>query len=313
MGNFRIYDWNDIQLILACAEQGGFAGAAAVMGIDQTTVSRRVAALEKATGRPLFTRRRSGATPTPAGLALLERARATHRAVSEFEAAINGMGGLAPPTVTLGASEGLLTYTLIPTLLGNSATRQPVDLALVRQPLPPLAFTTRLADADIAIVATSMGSVPPGRGAIRVRRIGTMHFKPVAGRALLDACDDSLRCFDDLANHPILDIAIYRPIRSLADWNGLVARHRDDREVLVTSATPAMHRALIEGRGVGILPSYSPLYDACIVTLDFPAPPLLASLWLVAQEDKLREPAVRDLYDTLADLFLNSPWFRERA
>jgi len=33
-------------------------------------------------------------------------------------------------------------------------------------------------------------------------------------------------------------------------------------------------------------------------------------LWLAAHEDSLREPAVRAVYDTVADMFLRSPWFR---
>jgi DNA-binding transcriptional LysR family regulator len=313
MANFRLFDWNDIRLIIACAEHGGFAGAATALGLDQTTVSRRVGALEKASGRPLFTRRRSGATPTAAGLALLERARATMTAVSEFEDALNGLGGLAPPTVTIGASEGLLSYTLIPTLLGNSGTPQPVDIGLVRRPLPALTFTTRLAEADIAIVATALGTVPPARGAVHVRRIGTMHFRPVAGQAFLQSVGNRLVRFDDIENHPVVNISIYGAIRSLEEWNGLVARHSLKREALVVPATMLAHRALVEGRGVGLLPSYSPLYDERVVTFEFPTPQMACSLWLIAHEDKLREPAVRGLYDTIAELFLTSPWFRERA
>lgn len=67
MSKFDLRDWNDVRLVVACAEHGSFAAAAVALGLDQTTVSRRIGVMEAAIGRPLFTRRRSGATPTPAG------------------------------------------------------------------------------------------------------------------------------------------------------------------------------------------------------------------------------------------------------
>lgn len=309
MAGFRLHDWNDARVLLACAEHGSFAAAAIALGLDQSTVSRRITLLEQAAGRPLFHRRRSGASPTTAGHALVERARMALAAVGDFEATLEAMAEMAPTMVTIGASEGLLSYTLIPVLLGNSATPQPLDSSLIRKPLPNLAFTTHLARADIAIVATAQGDIPPVKGAMRVRRVGNMHFAPVAGRALLDSQTDAITSFADLAAHPLLDIAIYRPIRSLDHWNEMVADNDDDR-VILTPNSRTMHQFLVEGRGVGILPSYSSLYDDRIVVLDLALPRLEISLWLVAHEDKLREPAVRDLYDTLADIFPKSPWFR---
>lgn len=310
MKQFRLHDWNDIRLLLACADKGGFAGAAMALGIDQTTVSRRLSQIEEGIGRPLFTRRRSGATPTVAGLALIERARAIQASVADFEGMLGGLSNFPPPAVVIGASEGLLSYTLIPVLLGSSATSQPIDLKGLKHPLPHLTFTTSLAQADIAIVATSAGDVPAGHGAIRVRRVGSMNFKAAAARAYLHSAPGISR-FDDLAAHPLIDVSIYRAINSLESWNGLIAG-KTDGATSVTTTTPQMHQALLDVKGVSILPSYSELYDDRIVLLDIPAPHLSVSLWLVAHEDKLREPAIRELYDALAETFLTSPWFRQR-
>ncbi len=313
MNQFRLRDWNDIKLLLACAEHGGFAGAAVALGIDQTTVSRRVAMLEAAVGRPLFSRRRSGASPTIAGLALLERARVTQAAIAEFEGALYGLGGLPPARVTLAASEGILTYTLIPVLLGKQGKAQPLSLDALRSPLPTLAFTTQSSRADIALMATGAGDLPPVAGAVKVRRVGTMHFKPVVGRRLIEGRASGVSSYDEFSRLPLLDIAIYRPLPSLAEWNDLVISRGADETVTSTPSSPIMHKALVEGKGAGILPSYSPLYDDEIIVLDFPAPSFAASLWLVAHEDALREPSVRDLYDGLAGMFQSSPWFRETA
>ena len=308
VSTFRLHDWNDARLLLACAEHGGFAAAAQSLGLDQTTVSRRVAAIEALVGRPLFTRRRSGASPTPAGEAVLERARALEDHVRALEGAMAGLGFLPPPTVTISASEGILTYLVIPALLGSPAAEIPLDRRLIRQPVPELAFTTVPGRGDIAVIATNPGDLPKVRGAVRVRRIGTMTFVPVASEKYLKTHGMPER-FEDLAEAPLLDIAIYRGVRALDDWHGLVSQ-APRPPMLIADNTSSVQKPLIEGNGITILPPYSRLYDSRVVTLTTKAPRLAVVLWLSAHEDTLREPALRVLYDTLGEMFVESPWFR---
>ena len=311
MSSFRLHDWNDARLLIACAECGSFARAGALLGIDQSTVSRRISALEASTGRPLFTRRRSGAAPTPAGLALLERARQMEQAAAQFEFALRGLSTQPAARVTLAASEGLLTYTLIPALLGHAKAELPLDRRLIQAPLPDLAFTTAPDQADIAVLATSPGDLPTVKGAMRVRRVGTMHFIPVAARRYLEdhpPPDD----FAQLIEHPLLDIGFYRLLRGLDDWNGLIARRCErGAPVLVAPTTPRLHQPLLAGEGISLLPDYATLYEPNLLPVTLSScPPLGASLWLVSHEDTLREPAVRTLYDLLATMFLSSSWYR---
>ena len=309
MSGFPLHDWNDVRLLLACVQHGSFAGAATSLGVDQATVSRRIGLLEEKVGRPLFHRRRSGAAPTPAGVVLMERAMAVFAAIGEFEATLSGLEMMPAAMVTLGASDGILSYILIPALVGNPTTNLPVDGGLIRHALPPLAFTSTPRQGDISIIATATEDIPAVGGAMRVRRVGTMHFKPVVGRAFLESGPLSATNFDDLASLTLLDMPLYQPLKSLSGWNALVSNSSSEN-VIVTPNTKTMHKMIVDGRGVGILPSYSHLYDDRIISLDLPSPSLSISLWLVAHEDKLREPSVRMLYDTLAEMFLRSPWFR---
>ncbi len=137
-----------------------------------------------------------------------------------------------------------------------------------------------------------------------------MNFVPMASRSYLHSVR-GLSGFDDLAEHPLLDIGIYRAIRGLDAWNGLVAS-RNGEGVRVVSDTPKLHRPLTEGEGISILPDYSGLYEGRLATVDVAAPSMAVSLWLVSHEDSLREPSVRGLYDTLAGMFRSSPWYREK-
>lgn len=61
--------------VLALAELGSFARAAAALGLSQPALSRSVQGLEASVGSPLFQRRRSGTRPTDAGHLFIERAR----------------------------------------------------------------------------------------------------------------------------------------------------------------------------------------------------------------------------------------------
>ena len=49
-----MFDWNDLKTFLAVARSGSTLGAAKALGINQTTVARRIEALESAVGLKLF-------------------------------------------------------------------------------------------------------------------------------------------------------------------------------------------------------------------------------------------------------------------
>lgn len=303
-----LHDWNDVRLLLACAAHGSFAKAASALGIDQSTASRRLKDMEAAVGRPLFHRRRSGATPTDAGLALIERARVMEAAAAQFDAAMGGLIAHPSPTVTVAASEGLLTYTVIPALLGPRDMPLSVDPSLIRQPLPDLAFTTPGQPADITLAPTNPGQIPAVSGAVRVRKVGAMNFAPLAHKSFLER--HPVRAFDDMRRVPIVDNVQYSRLRALDDWNGLVADHQGEEGVMMAKSTPEMHEPMMEGRVATVGPNYTPLHRAELQVIDVPAPRLSIDLWLVAHEDALREPGVRNLFDSLADMFLKSPWHR---
>ena len=79
-----MYDWNDLKAFLAVAETGSTLAAAQAMRVSQTTVARRIAALEAATGVTLFERRQAGYALTPVGEAMLASAAAVRDAAARF-------------------------------------------------------------------------------------------------------------------------------------------------------------------------------------------------------------------------------------
>jgi DNA-binding transcriptional LysR family regulator len=64
-------DWNDFKVILALATGGSVVGAARALGVDSSTVSRRLAALEESVGAQLIVRGGQKFAWTTEGRALL--------------------------------------------------------------------------------------------------------------------------------------------------------------------------------------------------------------------------------------------------
>jgi DNA-binding transcriptional LysR family regulator len=74
-GDARVsLDWDNLKIALALGRVGSLTRAADMLGVDQSTAGRRLAALEAALGTVLFERSRAGLTPTEAGEAAIARA-----------------------------------------------------------------------------------------------------------------------------------------------------------------------------------------------------------------------------------------------
>ena len=53
-------DWNDLRYFLAVADQGSTLAAGRALRVSQTTVARRISALEDSLGLLLFVKRQAG-------------------------------------------------------------------------------------------------------------------------------------------------------------------------------------------------------------------------------------------------------------
>lgn len=111
-----MFDWNDLRHFLAAARAGSTLGAAKRLGVNQSTVARRLDAMETACGVRLFDRDRNGATLTEAGRDMLPHAEAAEKAMETVEhragAHRRGMAGV----IRLTCSELMATIGIIPAM-----------------------------------------------------------------------------------------------------------------------------------------------------------------------------------------------------
>src|SRR5690349_733573 len=79
-----MFDWNDLRYFIAVARDGSTLAAARTLRTSQTTVARRIAALEEDLGVRLFEKRQAGYSLTPAGHELVERAHQVEASANHF-------------------------------------------------------------------------------------------------------------------------------------------------------------------------------------------------------------------------------------
>jgi len=83
MHNAAMFEWSDLRHFLAVARSGSTLAAAKLLGVNQTTVARRIAALEESLGERLFDRAAGGYRLTTVGSAMVQNA---ERVETEAEA-----------------------------------------------------------------------------------------------------------------------------------------------------------------------------------------------------------------------------------
>ncbi|MGZ5968888.1 MAG: LysR family transcriptional regulator, partial [Polyangiales bacterium] len=166
-----MFDWNDLRYLLAIAKAGTLAGAAREIGVEHTTVGRRLGALETALGVRLFTRGPEGFTPTNAANAILPLAEEIMQRIGAIERRVAGGDERVEGTVKLTTSEALSGYfvkrlgalrelhpsLVVEILSGNRAfdlLRGEADLAVrIRETTEPDLVTRKIGTAGWSLYA----------------------------------------------------------------------------------------------------------------------------------------------------------------
>ncbi len=78
-------DWNDLKYLLAVGRHGSTNAAAQALGVSQSTVQRRIMALERSLGCPLVSRQATGYTLTSVGASLLSLTEEAESAIDNIE------------------------------------------------------------------------------------------------------------------------------------------------------------------------------------------------------------------------------------
>ncbi|WP_108879438.1 LysR substrate-binding domain-containing protein [Anderseniella sp. Alg231-50] len=141
-------DWSDLQYILAVANHGSLAAAARALGVNHSTVQRRITSFEALQQVTVFDRKPDGYKLTIEGQQLLEAAKAVEQAVWGLERKITGKDLKLEGTIRLTTTDTLL-HTIVGRPLALFHQKYPDILLDVSVTNSILSLTRR--DADVAI------------------------------------------------------------------------------------------------------------------------------------------------------------------
>ncbi|MGE3829619.1 MAG: LysR family transcriptional regulator [Parvibaculaceae bacterium] len=255
-------DWNDLRYILTISRAGTLAAAARRLGVNQTTVARRLAAAEAALGTRLFERVDGALYPTERGEAAVSRAMQVEQEVQALQQGIGGADADASGLVRITAVPVLVNRLLVPALPQLYARHPRLRIELVAEPRN-LSLTRR--EADIAL---RMARPESGGGSILAKRLGRLEYAAYGPRR---------RAADRLAWITYEEGLNHLP---QARWIAK-ANHGADPVPLSVSDTETIVHAVRAGLGKSLLPRFAADRDARLRCLSGPEPLLTRELWLL--------------------------------
>jgi len=114
--NMQDENWDDLRVVLGVARTQSFAGAARRLGVNESTVARRIAGAERRMCALLFERTRSGLIPTHAGAQIIQQAEAIELEIQAVQARISGMDEQVAGTVRITSVPIIVNHVLAPAL-----------------------------------------------------------------------------------------------------------------------------------------------------------------------------------------------------
>lgn len=272
-------NWDDLRIFLTVARAQRTAAAARLLGVDATTVTRRLARLEATGGVALFESIGGERRLSEAGQALLLHAETVEAAIlaASGTRAASGVAG----HVRLSVAEGLATHVIAPGMARFNAAHPDIRLDLITASgfLNP-----SKREADIAVMLAR-----PRNRQLRAERLFDYKLRLYAAPAYLDARKVPTTPAD-LGAQTLVGYVPEHIHAVELDYlsevhEGLVARAR-------STSINVQHAMIRAGTGIGILPDFIGGRDAGLVAV-LPAMTLSRTFWLVTHEDTHATPRIQ--------------------
>lgn len=281
-------NWDDLRFVLALARAGALLRAARRLGVDHTTVSRRVDAVERALGVRLFARTPTGYVPTPEAEALLPELDRMEQAALAVERAAIAQRDVDAPTGVVRVTSG---ETFGATWLAPRLARIARDHAGLSVELVTGGEILDLGRREADVAVRLFRSKHPD---LVVRRVGEMGHALYASRAYL-------------ARTPIRR----REKRRVLDGHRLLTTTSGPEaawvERLLGGAKPffraTLSSALLEvakeGEGIAVLPRYLGDAEPTLRRIPMPDAPR-EPIWITVHRDLRSTARVRVVFDGIA-------------
>lgn len=282
-------NWDDFRIIAVIAETQSLPGAAATLGIDHSTVFRRLNQIEATLGVKLFIRSRAGYAPTAAGEEIIAIATKMDEDINALARRLKGREPEPSGELRLTTNDSLLIYLLTP-MLARFRQRYPrirVDIVVGNRALN---LTKR--DSDVAIRATDH---PPET--LVGRRLARITWALYGRRA--DFPSDSPVDPEHLAHRDWVGLG--ESLAGIAAVRHLREAIAPDRQALTIDTVLGLSEAIEAGLGIGHLPCFVGDLRAGLRRLGPRIDAFATDLWLLTHADLRHAARIRAFLDHMAE------------
>jgi len=268
-----MFDWDDLRVFLTVTRARRIAPAARGLGIDATTIGRRLARLEKALDAELFEIANGERTLTDAGQRLFRHAETVESATLAAMEEVTGQSSSLSGQVRLSVAEGIGTWLLAPRIAVFHALHPGIRLDLITE---SGLLNPSKREADMAIMLAR-----PQRGRLLVRRLADYRLRLYASSDYLAQAGVPEKR-SDLHRHALIgyvpEFIFSRELDYLDEIEaGLQAGFR-------STSINVQYRMIAEGAGIGVLPDFIAGRDPRLRVL-FEDAEIIRSFWLVTHRD----------------------------
>ncbi|WP_291298762.1 LysR family transcriptional regulator [Elioraea sp.] len=276
-------DWDDLKILLAVSRSGSLNAAAVQLGIDQATVSRRLAALEAALGAILFIRGRAGLSPTSAGDAAIERAIEIEARANRLAEEVGNANQEASGLVRIVGNAWTMTRLAACVLPGLLARHPKLAIRTIGGPLP----------RNLAAGEAALGlwfEVPPGDTAFAIK-LGEVPYAIYGPAGADHATLGWVSFWDDLA-----------PRRAPARWIEKTRKPSDTLRLTATDSSVLL-AGIRGGVGKGLLPMCLAEGEPGLARVTEGPPDLVRTLHVHAHPDTIQSARIQAVLTCLHENF----------
>lgn len=278
----QMFDWNDLRYFLATARGGSTVSASKILRVNQSTVGRRIAALERAVGAKLFARAATGYQLTEIGRGVLEAAERAELEIDAVLLAAEEKSRRLSGTVKVTTNETIADLFVTPALPEFAARYPDIRVDLI---VSSRWHDIERGEADVGLrAARNLAS-----GALAARKLSLLpwaiycsqHYAMAHGRPT---------SVEDLPQHRL--ISVHGPLGAVAGFDWLENAAGKETVVARTNSLPNLLAAVRAGLGISALPCVRGEPEPELVRCIGPNHELGSSLWLVTRTHLEDEPSV---------------------
>lgn len=275
-------DWRDLSLLLALRRARSLSGASRALGVDATTVGRRLRALEAAVGTPLVARASRGLALTEAGEQLALVAESTERGIAEVQRQV-ALEDEAPRGVVRLTTMDVLASRLVAPALPRLLAANPGLLLEIDTSLRVLDLSRGEADISLRLAR-------PEQEGLVARQIGTLPLSAWVAP----------RWSAQIKKPSSIPQVLFGLRFNVVEGDWLRQRIPDGPVALRTDNVSTALSAVKVGVGLGLLPDA--LADG-LVRVELGASPPPRAVWLSMHPTSARQKRVRTVVRWLAETF----------